>query len=146
MRIVPEISGTTIVLVGSFNPAIFTPAWFELHELMPQGTSEIANLEVAHPQTTAFAAEWLHLNVTTERFSAETVQAPDIRVRDLVVRTFREHLNHTPLKAIGIRAQSRLGRTIAALTWRVLRLYVRRLAWAKETGETLQSPLRRAPA
>ena len=50
------------------------------------------------------------------------------------------------LKAIGIRAQSRLGRTIAALVWWVLRLYVRRLAWARETGETLRSPLRRAPA
>ena len=33
---------------------------------------------------------------------AETVQAPDVRVRDLVVRTFKEYLNHTPLKALGI--------------------------------------------
>ena len=137
MRIVPEISGTTIVLVGSFNPAIFTPAWFELHELLPQGTSEIAKLEVAHPQTTVFTAEWLHLNVTAERFSAETVQAPDIRVRDLVVRTFREHLNHTPLRAIGINRsvhfnvrsladRDRVGRMLAPIEpWG---------AWAEELG------------
>lgn len=102
MRIVPEISGTTIVLVGNFNPAIFTPAWFELHGLLPQGTAEIAKLEVAHAQATAFNAEWLNLNVMAERFSVETVQAPDVRVLDLVVRTFKEHLNHTPLKALGI--------------------------------------------
>ena len=102
MRIVPEISGTSIVLVGSFNPAIFTPAWFELHKLMPEGTAETATLEVAHPQATVFNAEWLYLNVTIERFLAETVQAPDVRVRDLVVRTFKEYLNHTPLKALGI--------------------------------------------
>ena len=102
MLIVPEIGGTSIVLIGRFNPAIFTPAWFELHTLLPEGTAEIANLEVAHAQATAFRAEWLHLNVMADRFSAETVQAPDVRVRDLVLRTFTEHLNHTPLHALGI--------------------------------------------
>ena len=102
MRIVPEVSGTSIALVGSFNPAIFTPAWFELHGLLPQGTAEIAKLEVAHAQATAFSSDWLHLNVVADRFSVETVQAPDVRVRDLVVRTFREYLNHTPLNALGI--------------------------------------------
>lgn len=102
MLIVPEISGTSIVLVGRFNPAIFTPAWFELHGLLPEGTAEIADLEVAHAQATAFRAEWLHLNVMADRFSAETVQAPDVRVRDLVLRTFTEHLHHTPIHSVGI--------------------------------------------
>ena len=102
MRINPEISETSIVLVGSFTPAIFTPAWFVLHGLLPKGTDEIAKLEVAHPQVTSFSAERLILNVIPERFSVETVQAPDVRVLDLVVRTFKEHLNHTPLKTFGI--------------------------------------------
>ena len=102
MQIVPEISGTTVVFVGSFNPVIFTPAWFELHGLLPSGTAENAALELAHPQATQFNAEWLHLNVGIERLMAETTQSPDVRVRDLMVRTFKEHLNHTPLKALGI--------------------------------------------
>ena len=124
MLMVPEISGTSIVLAGRFNPAIFTPAWFELHRLLPEGTAEVANLEVAHAQATAFRAEWLHLNVMADRFSAETVQAPDVRVRDLVLRTFTEHLNHTPLHALGINrsvhynvqsleARDRIGRLLA---------------------------------
>ena len=52
------------------------------------------------------------------------------------------------LKAIGIKPQGALGRIIAALIWRVLRIYVRRLAraQARETGETLRLPLRRASA
>ena len=52
------------------------------------------------------------------------------------------------LKAIGIRPQGRLGRTVSALAWRGLSLYVRYLAWvrAREGGETPRSPLRRAPA
>ena len=36
MRIEPEISGVAVVLLGDFNPAIFTPAWFAMHELLPR--------------------------------------------------------------------------------------------------------------
>ena len=52
------------------------------------------------------------------------------------------------LKAVGIKPQGRPGRIVAALVWCALCLYARRLARfrARETGETLQSPLRRAPA
>ena len=70
-------------------------------------------------------------------------------------RTFplyrRDHVQRgvgMTLKAIGIKPQGRLGRITAALAWLVLRLYVRRLERfrAKESDETRQSPLRRAPA
>ena len=61
----------------------------------------------------------------------------------------RDHVQRAvgmTLKAVGVRPQGRLGRIVAALTWRVLRLYVRRLAWVREGDETPRSPLRRAPA
>ena len=102
MRIAPEIDGATIVLLGSFNPAIFTPSWFALHGLLPKGVADSAELAVAHPQVTSFSADWLRLEVTPERFQVETVQAPKIRVHDIAVRVFAEHLPHTPLMAFGI--------------------------------------------
>ena len=102
MRIEPEISGVVVVLLGDFNPAIFTPAWFAMHGLLPQAAADSAKLEVAHHQVTMFSTDWLHLQVTSDRFLADTVQAPHVRVRDLVVRVFKEHLNHTPVRAMGI--------------------------------------------
>ena len=102
MRIEPEISGVSVVLLGQFNPAIFTPAWFALHDLLPVGAAENAVLQVAHQHLTAFSTDWLSFRVTLDTCTFETVQAPHIRVPDLVVRTFREHLNHTPLTALGI--------------------------------------------
>ena len=124
MRIEPEISSVSVVLIGDFNPAIFTPAWFALHGLLPEDVAESAELQVAHQQVTEFAADWLHLQVTTERFVAQTSQAPYVRVCDLVVRTFKEYLHHTPLRAFGINRQvhfqvkssaerDRIGRTLA---------------------------------
>ena len=102
MRITPGIDGASIILLGNFNPAIFTPAWFALHDLLPESVATDAELTIAHEGVTQFNTDWLHLNVTTGRFLAETVKAPHIRVHDLVVRVFREYLHHTPLTAFGI--------------------------------------------
>ncbi len=124
MRIEPEISGVNVVLLGDFNPAIFTPAWFALHGLLSESVTDSADLQVAHQQVTDFVADWLSLQVTTERFSVGTLQAPYIRLRDLVARIFKEHLHHTPLRAFGINRfvhfqvqslneRDRIGRTLA---------------------------------
>ncbi len=123
MRIEPEIDGVSIVLLGDFNPAIFAPAWFALHGLLPQGATDGADVQIVCPQVAAFTFDWLRLEVGGDRFFAETVQAPHVRLRDLVLRTF-EHLPHTPLRILGINRgvhfrvrnpaeRDRIGRTLA---------------------------------
>ena len=124
MRIEPEISGAGVVMLGAFNPAIFAPAWFVLHGLLPERAADSAEVTLIHPQVTEFTFDWLHLQVTAEHFSAETSQAPHVRVCDLVMRVFGEHLPHTPLKGLGINRyvhfrvrglaeRDRIGRTLA---------------------------------
>ena len=124
MRIDPDICGVSVVLLGDFNPAIYTPAWFALNDILPEKVADSANLQIAHPQMTVFEADWLRLQVAPERFSVETSQSPNIRLRDLVLRVFTEHLHHTPLKAFGINRnihfcvrfqdeRDRIGRTLA---------------------------------
>lgn len=102
MRIEPEISGISVVFLGSFNPAIFTPAWFALYDLLPVQAADNAELEVAHPGLTVFSTEWLQIQVTTDRFEASIQRDPYIRLRDLLLRVFMELLHHTPLTAFGI--------------------------------------------
>ena len=124
MRIEPEIGGVAVVLLGSFNPSIFTPAWFVRRGLLSDRMEEEAKLHVAHPEITVFDADWLHLEVRSDRLSAETVQDPHVRVCDLLVRTFGEHLQHTPVRAFGVNrnvhfrvrdlgVRDRIGRTLA---------------------------------
>jgi len=100
-----KISGVSIVLLGQFNPAIFSPAWFSMHDLLPKMVAENANLQIARKELIEFSTEWLELFVTHDRFSASTIVAPHVRVRDLVVRVFGEHLFHTPVTAFGINRQ-----------------------------------------
>ena len=126
MRIEPEISGVSIVLLGNFNPAIFTPAWFALHEFWSRGVAENADLQAAHNQMMAFSTESLQVYVTPDSFHAETLQDPPVRVCDFVIRVFRELLPHTPVRAFGINrdvhfrvpnvaARDRVGRMLAPL-------------------------------
>lgn len=137
MRIEPELSGVSVILAGDFNPAIFTPAWFAFQDLLPKSVSDSAELQVAHSQVTAFSADWLRINVSGDQFSADTLQAPYVRLCDLVVRAFREQLYHTPLRAFGINRyvhfrvensikRDQIGRTLAPVdSWG---------DWGKELG------------
>lgn len=127
MRIEPDLSGVGIVFLGKFNPAILTPAWFAMHELLPSGVAESATLTAAHPDATAFSADWLQLHVTKDQFWIHTAQSPHVRLCDLALRVFGEQLHHTPLEALGINRQvhfrvqsmaerDRIGRTLAPVT------------------------------
>ena len=105
MRIAPEITGVTLVLIGNFNPAIFAPAWFGWHNLLPEKAVEAAELRIVQPQMTSFQAEWLELQVLPDRFSISSAQPPFIRLRDLAIRVFQEQLPHTRLRSMGINRQ-----------------------------------------
>ena len=97
MRIQPELGDVAIVLVGNLNPRIFTPHWFALNGLFIPKEAEASEIEVVHAQVTAFRMDWLKLRVEQQRFAVETTEAPYVRMSDLVVRTFKEFLSHTPL-------------------------------------------------
>ena len=102
MRTEPEFSGVSVVLLGEFNPAMLTPAWLAYHEILDRQEANHAELQIASAQSTMFSTEWLMLQVTSNRFVAESTRAPYIRLRDLILRIFQENLLHAPLKAIGL--------------------------------------------
>ncbi|SPD76315.1 conserved hypothetical protein [uncultured Desulfobacterium sp.] len=105
MKIKPEISGVSIVLVGSFNPPIFHPEWFERHGLINDKEKEAAEIAIIHRQIAAFRMEWLAINIEPVRFVAETQEGPFIRLADFVVKTFKDYLYHTPIGMMGINRQ-----------------------------------------
>lgn len=102
LRIEPEFSGASIVLVGNLNPTIFTPDWFLRQGLISEGDRDESVIEVIHPQIAQFKTEWFELVVEPEKFSISTTYDPRIRIFDLVVRTFTEFVSHTPLRSLGI--------------------------------------------
>ncbi len=103
--LIPEISGGTVVLIGSFNPKIFQPEWFARQGLLPQAEADTADIKVIVPQVSHFETERFIIQVTDNRFVAaskpSTNPAP---LRDLVLGAFFI-LEHTPVTALGLNYQ-----------------------------------------
>jgi hypothetical protein len=45
-----ELEGTSVVLVGNFNPAIFHPSWLASHNMVRGGEAEKAQIQIVSPE------------------------------------------------------------------------------------------------
>lgn len=94
--------GVSIVLLGSFNPGIFHPAWFQKEELLPEIEAEAAKIEVISNDIAIFTVAWLRIEAIGDRFVAKTMDESKFGpLRDLVVGMFRL-LEQTPITTIGM--------------------------------------------
>ena len=101
VRIRPEISGASIVLLGNLNPLIFRPSWFEKRGILKPGEVEAAEIEVVHREFVSFTLPWLSIAVDARSFRAVSVQEPHNQVHDFVLNCFAR-LPETPVTAMGI--------------------------------------------
>src|SRR4051812_16063321 len=102
MRIEPETGSVAIVLLGRFNPAIFSPLWFSRSGITTERETDQAEISIIHPDVSIFRIGTKNLHVDRERFQIETTEAPWVIILDFVLRTFREALPHTPVFQLGI--------------------------------------------
>lgn len=106
---IPDISGSMIVLVGSFNPKIFQPEWFARQNLLPPGEAEAAEIKLMIPQVAQIETERFSMQVTDQQFiAASKPNANPLPLRDLVHGTFLI-LEHTPVTAMGLNFQMHFG-------------------------------------
>lgn len=103
----PEILASSIIAVGDFNPAIFSPDWLEGNHLIGESDastvrdgSQGGSLIVSH-QVTAFETKWFALQVLENQFSLTSKDALSPAFRDLAVGIF-QLVPHTPVTAVGL--------------------------------------------
>jgi len=102
MWIQTKIDAVSVVLIGEFHPIIFTPDWFLKYDILSQEDFNQTKTNIIHPESANFQNQWLTVQVTDHKFSAETQEEPFIRIHDFMLTTFKQHLFHTPLKQLGI--------------------------------------------
>ena len=101
-----ELDGFSIVIVGSFNPAIFQPLWFSSNNLIRTEEASEARIQIIHANAAIFATEWFSLQVTNGSFVLETTDpSKSLPLRDLALGTFKI-LEHTPISAFGMNRNS----------------------------------------
>jgi hypothetical protein len=91
-----------VVLIGSFNPSIFQPWWMAHQGLIDDSEAESAEVGIVHGEIVSFRTGAISIEVSRERFQAQTEDATALEaLRDLVVGTF-SRLSHTPIAAFGV--------------------------------------------
>ena len=97
-----ETDSASIIILGSFNPAIFHPIWFKTNGLIKPDEADSAKLEVTHPAISIFSVEWFRLQVEQEKFSVQTDDEAHFELlSDLTIGTF-SLLEHNPVRALGM--------------------------------------------
>ena len=99
---VPEIESASIVLVGSFNPAILHPQWFAKQGLIPNSEAEAANVDLVSPNLTAVRFAWFTLEVMDSRFVARTADPAQYHALQECVAGIFTFLEFTPIVAMGL--------------------------------------------
>lgn len=97
-----DMSAST-VLVGRFNPLIFSPEWLQTHNVIgPQEAAQAREdgIEVMAPNITSIALGSMKLIVEEGRFTLIVSDEPLVRAKDFAVGCFRL-LSHTPVTAMG---------------------------------------------
>ena len=102
MRIQPEISGVSAVLLGKFNPAMLTPAWLAYHGVFTKQQAKAVEQQITLPDFSSFISEALSLQATQERIMVEVATAPYVRIQDFLLQIFKEQLANAPVDAFVI--------------------------------------------
>ena len=103
----PEAEGLDVVLVGSFNPAIFHPEWFFRQGIIAEQDAKDAleKLEDVSQEITISQLCGMRLQCVSDRFSLATSNVSLAeRMQDLILQTFTL-LSHTPITACGINSR-----------------------------------------
>lgn len=104
MTRIADIFGSSIIAVGAFNPAIFSPDWLERNKLIGQGDANDARSApalIVSQQVTVFETEWFAFQVINSQFSLTSKGALTLAFKDLAVGIL-SLVSHTPITAIGL--------------------------------------------
>ena len=101
-RTAPERESASIVLVGSFNPAILHPQWLAKQGLIPESEAEHAKVELVSPHLTAVHFEWFDMQVMDNRFMVTTADPSQFPSLQECVSGIFALLEFTPIEAMGL--------------------------------------------
>lgn len=133
-----EQQNASIIVLGSFNPAIFQPSWLQFHNVITDEVCEKTEIAILNSDITVLnLADTFSLKATNERFSFETNDSSIFfTLRDTVVNIF-SLLEHTPIKAFGFNHQQ-FWKSESVIDWKLMS---NRLAIMETWKNSFEEPL-----
>ncbi|MGC1480100.1 MAG: hypothetical protein WA771_06330, partial [Chthoniobacterales bacterium] len=101
-QVIPETESLQVVVVGSFNPAIFHPQWFLREGLIGADDENKANIKVVAPEGTEVTIGGVNIKCLSEQLIFETVDISYTEKLFDILTSSLIKLPHTPCVACGI--------------------------------------------
>ena len=108
MKHTAEIFDASIVVLGNFNPAIFSPDWLERNELIGKEDGDDARSRsslIVSQQVTSYETDWFFLQVLENQFTLMSKGVVTPAFRDLA-EGILTLVPHTPVTAVGVNFMS----------------------------------------
>ena len=99
---VPEMESASIVLIGSFDPAILHPQWFAKQGLLRGSEADDAKVDMVSSALTVVRFAWFTLEVMDSRFVARTTDPAQNHALQECVSGIFALLEFTPVVAMGL--------------------------------------------
>lgn len=97
--------GIGCVLVGKFNPDMFSPAWLKYYKLVRDAEADEAKVSVIHPGLTQFVVANVTFIVQEAKFSISTVDQSRFEpLKDLVLGVL-SLIESTPVTSMGMNTE-----------------------------------------
>jgi len=102
-----ETLTSSIVVLGDFNPAIFSPEWLTRNKLIGEADAKLAiegsqgRKSLVSHQVSNFESDWFTLQVLQNQFSLTSRGVLTPALKDLAVGIF-QLVSHTPVNAVGL--------------------------------------------
>lgn len=97
-----EISAFSIVLIGAFNPRIFSPQWLLNNGLLTESEFGDSSINLILPDVAQFRMPNFEMTVETERCVIAQIGPAAVKVFDFAMALFGDVLVHTPLTQAGL--------------------------------------------
>lgn len=97
-----RLEGVSVVLRGSFNPAIMSPGWLLAQSLVSEQEHNGAQPEAIVPNLAIFTVASMRFQVTPDSFTVETENQREFERTADVVKSVLAVLPHTPVNMLGI--------------------------------------------
>lgn len=120
------LKANSVVLLGDFNPAIFSPDWLRKYVSISVDDGGEAEIKMIHPEITEFMLADIQFTFERNRVTLRTMVHEMEVLVSAILQMFHETLKHTPVWAYGMNlethedfgnfdARNRLGRLLCPI-------------------------------
>lgn len=92
----------TVVILGNFNPAIFSPEWVRKYLTLKVDDGQEAEIQIIHSDISDFMLSDIRFTIERNRMMFSSLSHDIELLAALAIETFASVLSHTPVWAYGI--------------------------------------------